>query len=39
MTETKAEQDVNWAELRPQLIKIGLEIGLGGAGGGGGGGL
>jgi len=27
MTETKAEQDVNWAELRPQLIKIGLEIG------------
>lgn len=27
MTETKAEQDVNWAELRPQLIKIALEIG------------
>jgi len=27
MTETKAEQDVNWDELRPQLIKIALEIG------------
>lgn len=27
MTETTKTDDVNWAELRPQLIRIGLEIG------------
>lgn len=27
MTETATEKDVNWDELRPQLIKIALEIG------------
>ena len=27
MTEETKEADVNWAELRPQLIRIGLELG------------
>ena len=27
MTEETKEDEVNWAELRPQLIRIGLEIG------------
>ena len=27
MTEETKEAEINWAELRPQLIRIGLEIG------------